>query len=49
MYDDETGEVVEAQRSGYTALRVGETLVRVKADLRAGTPEVAVEFSAPAS
>ena len=47
MYDDETGEVVEAQRSGYTALRVGETLVRVKADLRAGTPEVAVEFSAP--
>lgn len=47
MYDDETGEVVEAQRSGYTALRVGETLVRVKADLRTGAPEVAVEFSAP--
>lgn len=47
MYDDDTGEVTEAQRSGYTAVRAGETFVRVKADLRTGSPEVAFEFSAP--
>jgi excisionase family DNA binding protein len=47
MYDDDTGEVTEAQRSGYTAVRVGETFVRVKAGLRTGSPEVAFEFSAP--
>lgn len=47
LYDDITGEMTEAQRSGYTGIAVKETLVRVKADLRTGTPEVAIEYSAP--
>ncbi len=45
--DGATGLITEAQRSGYTVIPVGATTVRVQADRRSGSPEVAVEFSAP--
>lgn len=47
QYDDMTGELTDVLRSGSTAVTVGETKVRVYADLRAGVPEVRLEFSAP--
>lgn len=46
MVDDDTGEIAELQRGGWTAVPVGYTSARVVADQRRG-PEVAIEFSAP--
>lgn len=47
MCDDRTGVLSDVQSSGYTAVAAVNTFARVRADMRRGFPEVAVEFSAP--
>jgi hypothetical protein len=47
LFDDITGELTEDLRGGSAWVRIGETNARLFADMRSGTPEVRVEFSAP--